>query len=147
MTAEPPKDLQTPLNADLLRFVAGKSAHSDVSQALDEAMRSLGDVQEFCPEPSQYRYVLYSTQGVVFAFAVGMDAIGLRVGPSCLERAIRAGASGMAEIGEDWALFTLFRSNCPDVDLKFWALEAYAFARALKKVPPHIDFRPTDSQP
>ena len=132
MIAEVPKQLLTPVNADVLRYVAGKSAHSDVGEALAEAVSSLGDVQRFCPDPSQYRYVLVSTMGVVFGFAAGMDSVGLRVGSSNLERAKHTGANDALRIGEDWSAFTLFRSDWPEVDLKFWARKAYAFARALK---------------
>lgn len=132
MTAKLPTDLQTPLNADILRYVADKSAHSDVAEALAEAVSPLGDVQHFCPDPAQYRYALVSTNGVVFGFVAGMNSVGLRFGASDLERAMRTGADDALQIGEGWALFTLFRCDWPDVDLKFWARKAYAFAREMK---------------
>jgi len=99
---------------------------------LVEAVGSLGDVQSFCPEPSQYRYVVLSTKGVVFGFAVGANTVGLRVGASALERAKRTGADDALQIGKDWAVFTLFRNDWPAVDLGFWARKAYAFSREPK---------------
>lgn len=131
MVVEVPKRLQTPLNADVLRYVAGKSAHSDVGEALAKAVGSL-DVQSFCPDPMQYRYVVVSNKGVIFGFAVGMNSMGLRLGSSNLAGAKSEGAEGALQIGEDWAVFTLFRNGGPEVDLKSWARKAYAFARELK---------------
>lgn len=132
MNAAVPEQLKTPANADVLRYVAEKSAHSDVGQALAEAVSGLDDVQLFCPDASQYRYVVVSTKGVIFGFAVGMNTVGLRLGYADLERAKRSGADDAPGVDENWAVFTLFRGAGPEVNLKAWARKVYAFAREMK---------------
>jgi hypothetical protein len=116
------------VNRDVLGFLHGRSAHSDVADALRDAVGPLGDVQIDCPNWSEYRYVTVSTKGIIFGFAIGMETIGLRVGP-LKERAIRTGADDLPQAGEHWAEFTLWRPDWPRPDLEFWARKAYLFAR------------------
>jgi hypothetical protein len=118
-------------NRDVLAFLQGKSAHSDVAEALLQAAAPLGDVQSFCPDPASYRYVLLATQGMVFAFAVGMDRVGFRLDRTYKRRALDTGAQDFQEVGHDWAAFQPFRSDFPAVDLPFWARKAYAIARGV----------------
>ena len=79
MTCIIPVELQRPVNQAVLRYVEGLSAHSDVAEALSDSLKPLGDVQHFCPDPAQYRYVLASTKGNVFAVALGMALVGFRL--------------------------------------------------------------------
>jgi len=105
------------------------SAHSDVAEALLEAVAPLGDVQSYCPDPSQYRYVAVATRGVVFGFAVGMGLIGFRLSPEFKSRALATGAADLSQAGPDWIGINVFRPDWPEPDLKFWALRAYVYAR------------------
>lgn len=116
------------VNRGVLKFLHGRCAHSDIALALRRAVEPLGDVQIDCPNWSEYRYVTVSTKGVIFGFAIGMQTIGLRVGP-LKERAIRTGAEELPEAGNGWAAFTLWRADWPDPDLRFWARKAYLFTR------------------
>jgi hypothetical protein len=116
-------------NRDVLAFLQGKSAHSDVADALLGAAAPLGDVQSYCPDLAGYGYVLLSTQGIVFAFAVGMNQIGVRLDDEYKRRALETGGRDALEIGHDWAAFQPFRSDFPAVDLPFWTRKAYAIAR------------------
>ena len=129
MTHEPPADLQTPGNRQVLEYLRDKSAHSDVAQALDEALRPLGDVQVFCPDAARYRYLAASTRNVVFAAAYGMNTLAFRLDEDLAARAVRSGGEPAAPLGEEWVSFTLFRSDWPAPDLEFWARKAYALAR------------------
>ena len=79
MTRSVPTELATRVNRQVLGHVEGLSAHSDVADALTIALKPLGDVQPFCPNPQQYRYVVASTRGVIFALALGMDTTGFRL--------------------------------------------------------------------
>lgn len=130
MPREIPDELRTERNRLVLRHVEGLSAHSDVAGALALALRRLGDVQRFCPDPQAYRYELASTRGVVFAVALGMDTVVLRLDERLEARALASGATPCPECGPGWVAFTLFRSDWPRVDLEFWARTAYAAARA-----------------
>jgi len=117
-------------NRTVLAYLDQLSAHSDVAVALHDALGSLGDVEVFSPDSRQYRYVAATTQGVVFAFAVGMALIGFRLDAEMLRRALASGAETCPEAGPDWAAFTLFRDDWPLPDLRFWARKAYVTARA-----------------
>jgi hypothetical protein len=126
-----PDSLLRAENREVLAFLRGKSAHSDLAESLLQAATPLGDVQSFCPDLAGYGYVLLATQSIVFAFAVGMDQIGVRLDGRYKRVAIETGGRAADEVGHDWAAFRLFRPDFPAVDLRFWARKAYAIARGV----------------
>jgi len=123
-----PDTLRNAVNEAALSYLKDKSAHSDVADELAKAVKGLGDVQTFCPDPSQYRYLAVSTGGVIFGFAYGMSLIAFRLNKTLTETALRTGANDIPELPE-WVAFKLFRNDWPEFDLKFWARKAYVFAR------------------
>ncbi len=127
MSSSPP-DLDTDENRAVLAYLADKSAHSDVAEALNLATRRLGDVAYFCPDPAQYRYVAAYTGSTIFAFATGMSAIAFRLPAGFVSKALASGGSTIDELA-GWAGFELFRSDWPSVDTRFWATQAYVWAR------------------
>jgi hypothetical protein len=129
MTRSVPTELATRVNRQVLGHVEGLSAHSDVADALTIALKPLGDVQPFCPNPQQYRYVVASTRGVIFALALGMDTTGFRLDERMKTRALASGGAPFPECGNEWVSFTLFRDDWPKIDLEFWARKAYLAAR------------------
>ena len=131
MTRDIPAGLETSINRAVLRHIECLSAHSDIADALATALKPLGDVQCFCPDPQKYRYVLASTRGVIFAVALGMDTIGFRLDERMKLRALANGATPFPECGNEWVSFTLFRDDWPKPDLEFWARKAYVVARAV----------------
>lgn len=116
-------------NRDILIFLQGKSAHSDVADVLIEASAPLGDVQLYSSEPANYGYIVLTTQVVVFAAAYGISQITFRLDETFKRRALKTGGFNATEIGPDWVTFELFRTNYPAVDLPFWARKAYLIAR------------------
>ena len=129
MTRSVPTELATRVNRQVLGHVEGLSAHSDVADALTIALKPLGDVQPFCPNPQQYRYVVASTRGVIFALALGMDTTGFRLDERMKTRALASEGAPFPECGNEWVSFTLFRDDWPKIDLEFWARKAYLAAR------------------
>ena len=123
--------LQHAANQPVLAHPQDASAHSDISEALLKAVKPLGDVQTFCPDPSRYRYVVVSTKGVVFGFAVGMNMLAFRLPPPFPERALASGGATIPELGKEWISFTLFRDDWPAPDIVFWARKAYVGAREI----------------
>src|SRR5437868_3571833 len=91
MAQDIPVELQTSINRQVLDHVRGLSAHSDIVEALGGAVKPLGDVQFFCPDIQQYRYVVTSTKGIIIAFAVGMNSIGFRLDERMKPRALTSG--------------------------------------------------------
>jgi hypothetical protein len=128
-----PAELQTSINRQVLAHLEGLSAHSDVAEALGAALEPLGDVQTFCPDMQQYRYVVASTKGIIIALAVGMDTLGFRLDERMKGRALASGGVPYSACGAQWVSFTLFRDDWPRIDIEFWARKAYVAARELKQ--------------
>jgi hypothetical protein len=129
MPQDIPRDLETDRNRPVLRHIEGLSAHSDIVDALAAALRPLGDVQRFCPDPQACGYELASTRGVIFAVALGMNTIGFRLDERMKGRALASGGAPFPECGPEWVSFTLFRGDWPRIDLEFWARKAYVAVR------------------
>jgi hypothetical protein len=132
MTQNVPPELQTSINRQVLNHVEGLSAHSDIVEALGAALEPLGDVQVFCPDSEEYRYVVASTKGIIIALAVGMNTIAFRLDEHMRARALASGGLPYAECGKEWVSFTLFRCDWPKIDVEFWARKAYVAARELQ---------------
>ena len=124
-----PQELVTATNRAVLAHLEDKSAHSDIAEVLASAVKRLGDVQLFCPDPAQYRSVAVSTKNVIFGFAIGMDTVAFRLDERLRSRAIATGASAYPACGPDWVSFGAFLDDWPSVDFEFWALKAYVHAR------------------
>jgi hypothetical protein len=130
-----PAELQTSINRQVLDYVAGLSAHSDIAEALMGALKPLGDVEIFCPDWQQYRYVVASTKGIIIALAVGMDTVAFRLDERMRARALASGGLPLTDCGKEWVSFTLFRDDWPKIDVEFWARKAYVAARELQPPP------------
>jgi hypothetical protein len=124
-----PAYMSNAVNKRVFDYIKDTSAHSDVGEVLLKAVKPLGDVQMFCPNPSQCRYMAVSTKGVIFGFAIGMSTIAFRLGPPLNARALATGGDAVPDIGDEWVKFTLFRNDWPEFDLTFWARKAYVYAR------------------
>ena len=98
-----PPELETAVNRPVLAHLDGKSAHSDIAQVLMDAVKPLDDVQLFCPNWHDFRYVVASTKGVIFGFAIGMNTIAFRLDEKMKHRALLTGGTAYAECGDDWA--------------------------------------------
>jgi hypothetical protein len=129
-----PDMLRNKVNEAVLAYLRDQSAHSDGADALGAAVEPLGDVQTFCPNALQYRYVAVVTGAVIFGFATGMSSVGFRLPPELKTRALVSGADECAPAGPDWVSLTLFRDDCPEPDLRFWARKAYVYARRQEQV-------------
>jgi hypothetical protein len=133
MTQKMPAELDASINQKVLSYLDGLSAHSDVAGALSAALKPLEDVQTFCPDWQQYRYVVASTKGIIIALAVGMDTIGFRLDERMKARALACGGVPYPECGDEWVSFKLFRDDWPKMDVEFWARKAYVAAREVER--------------
>ena len=93
-----------------------------------DAVKPLGDVHLFCPNWTAYRFVVASTQNIIFGAALGMDTIGFRLSPLFKSRALQTGGEAFPELGPDWARFVI-KHDWPAIDLRFWAIKAYVNVR------------------
>jgi hypothetical protein len=127
-----PPRLATGINERVLAHLRDLSAHSDIADVLLEAVQGLGDVEMFCPDAAAYRYLLASTNSVVFGFAVGMSTVAFRLDQRMKRRALATGGEAYPECGEEWVAVVHRRpdGDWPAVDVRFWARQAYVYARA-----------------
>jgi len=126
-----PENLRTRRNARVLAHLEPLSAHGDLADRLLDAVQPLGAVQLFCADPAAFRALLAATEGIVFAFAVGMGTIAYRLDGRMRPRAIETGGIPYPEAGEDWVAILHPRpdDDWPAPDLRFWARKAYVAAR------------------
>jgi hypothetical protein len=131
MASDVPPELKTAVNHAVLAHLEGKSAHSDIAQVLTDAVKPLGDVQLFCPNWQAFRYVIASTKGVIFGFAIGMNTIAFRLDEKMKGRALLTGGIEYPACGKDWVEVVHHGqdSDWPAVDVRFWARKAYVYAR------------------
>lgn len=122
--------LANPANRAVLAVLHDKSAHSDVGSIFLAATRPLGDVQVYCPDWSNCRFVVAATQTVVFGGALGMSLVAFRLDEKMKARALATGGESWPEAGPAWVTFQLFRYDWPRVDVEFWARQAYVCARS-----------------
>ena len=132
MVQNVPTELQTSINRQVLNHIESLSAHSDIAEALMRALEPLGDVQIFCPDWQQYRYVVASTKGIIIALAFGMNAMAFRLDERMRARALASGGVPCTECGKEWVSFALFRDDWPKIDVEFWVRKAYVAARELQ---------------
>ena len=131
MSTGVPPELISAVNKTVLAHIDGTSAHSDIAQVLMDAVKPLGDVQLYCPNWHTYRYVVASTKGVIFGFAIGMNTVAFRLDEKMKHRALLTGGTEYADCGEDWVAVVHEGqdSDWPAVDVRFWARKAYVYAR------------------
>ena len=117
------------INVEVLKYLGDSSAHSDIREALVSAVEPLGDVQTYCPNISEYKYIVVCTNNIIFGYAQGMNMIAFRLDATFKSRAIETGGKDLSEVGPDWVFFNPYRDDWPAVDLAFWARKAYVIAR------------------
>ena len=123
-----PDKLSTEKNHPVLEYISGQSAHSDVANVLEIAITPLGEAHTYCPDPHNYRYLIAYVNDTVFSYAAGMRTVAFRLSSGYKQRAIETGGEAVNSIGNEWVAFELFRSDWPEVDVRFWARKAYLFA-------------------
>lgn len=123
-----PAELNAGTNRPVLEYVSGLSAHSDVAEVLEKAVAPLGAARTYCPDTGNYRYLLAYADKTVFSYAVGMNTVAFRLSPDFRRKAVKTGGVAVDAIGGEWVAFELFRTDWPEVDVRFWARKAYLFA-------------------
>lgn len=124
---EIPSQLVNETNASVLAYLHDKSAHSDISEPLDWARKELPGTHLYCPDWHSYRYVIAYTNNNIFAFAIGMGSIDVRLPPILWNAAGEDGGFPCDAAGLGWTTFKPFDRPAPD--LQRWLKAAYDYAR------------------
>lgn len=78
-----PDELHNDKNKEVLKFIEPLSCHSDIVEPLSQCLRQYDDVSCFTPDSEAFKYVLWYVKDTVFAFAVGMHGVSLRISSEC----------------------------------------------------------------
>lgn len=110
-----PEAIKGDRNASVLNLLSPLSAHSDISEPLNWAQQKLPGTHLYGPDWQSYRYVLAYTNHTVYAFAIGMDTIGVRLPPILWNAAGEEGGCPCDAAGLGWTTFKPFDRPAPDL--------------------------------
>lgn len=119
--------LRVPANEEVLAFLerTQPSAHDEIASALLSAAEGQRGFRKYCPDPLAYAwYALHTNNHVIFALALGMNAVLFRLPPDLIEEALGQGGEAATEVGTGWIRWRLGWS----LDLRPWCGAALGFA-------------------
>ena len=131
MLSKVPEELLNKENDEVLKYIQDLSAHDGVADELVKSVNPLGDVQVFCPDWESFRYVVVSTNNIIFAVALGQDTVAYRLNAEFKEKALLTGCKLYPQLGESWVWVNPYSGDWPRVDFTFWARKSYLGTREL----------------
>ena len=124
MSIPVPEELKTDRNDVVLAFIEPLSCHSDILGPLETSLSVFSDVKAFCPDSRSFRYFLFYVDNIVFAFAVGMQNVYLKLPEYSRESAIENGGAVFQEAGDNWYSFSWGME-----EMSYWSKIAYENAK------------------
>ena len=126
-----PQNLLNEENREILAYIKGQSAHSDVCEPFLKSVQQFDDVEIYCPDWQNYRYVIvYNEQSIIFGFVIGMSSLYLRLPETHHQDLIDQNANKASNISSNWYTFPLFRSYECEEKLDYWVREAHKYAKS-----------------
>ncbi len=119
-----PAELQNTQNKSVLAYLRPLSCHGDIIEPIYAVMKKQPEVKFFCPDPRNFKYCFWYVDTSIFAFAQGMQHIGLLLPAALQSEAIACGALKTNDVGGDWFLFPYNHA-----ELAKWFGIALAFAK------------------
>ena len=123
------KELNNAANEQVLAYISGMSAHDGIADLLTSSVKPLGDVQTYCPSWEDFKYVVVSTNGIIFGVALGKNVVAYKIPAEFADTALATGCKQYPELGSDWYWVNSLKGDVPEVDYKYWARKAYAGIR------------------
>jgi len=77
-----PPELKNQLNAEVLTKLQGKNCHSDMVEPIQSYLSKLKEVKSYCSDEKSFGYIIWYINNVIFAYAAGMQKVGLRLSQS-----------------------------------------------------------------
>jgi len=127
-------ELNRPENEQIIAFLKlhQPSAHTDIVQLMVESTKDLPDVKFYCPDTDNHAYYLaHTSDGIIFAAAMGMSALMYKLPKQSMSGAIVKGGEIFKEIGDPWVSFNPFwpenekNDKVNVTELKQWCKLAY----------------------
>lgn len=128
-----------PANAAVLAFLQREhpwSAHDDLAEELFVAAQQIPEIESYCPDLTRYAYVaLYTKTQVIFALAVGMNQLSLRLSEKG-QAAMCDGARPSRNLGPEWYEFPVFTGDTTANRARIgrWLRVAYDLARGVESI-------------
>ncbi len=119
-----PVELQNEMNRQVLTHVEPLSCHSDIIEPINSSANRHSDVRSFCPDGKSYKYCIWYVGRTIFAFATGMQNIGLRLPTQSHDEALSGGATQCMAAGDMWMSFPY-----NDEQMDKWVEMAYEYAK------------------
>ena len=104
-------ELDRPENEQMILFLKQyqPSAHTDIVQLMVASTEGLQDIKFYCPDTDNHAYYLaHTSEGVIFAAAIGMSALMYRLPKQSMSAALVKGGEIFKDIGEPWVSFNPF---------------------------------------
>lgn len=111
----------------VLQYLRGMSAHSDIVEVLWKSTRAFPDATLYSPDPARFAWVIAHTDGRVFAFAIGMHGIAVRLAPDDGDAAQAEGAEPVTGL-DAWWLLRLYDGPSLAARCDHWIAQAHACA-------------------
>ena len=77
-----PPELVNQLNDEILKELENKSCHGDIVEPIQKYLSALKEVKSYCPDGKNFGYIVWYVNNIVFAYASGMQKVGLRLSQS-----------------------------------------------------------------
>ncbi|MCW8957191.1 MAG: hypothetical protein OQL09_09935 [Gammaproteobacteria bacterium] len=130
--------LDRPENETMITFLKQKqpSAYSDIVELLVHSADELPHVQFYCPDTDNHAYyIAHTSNGVMFAAAIGMSALMYRLPRQALSGALVKGGEIIQDIGDSWVSFNPFwpeRDQFSQLEgMKHWCRLAFHHANSM----------------
>lgn len=122
---EIPEHLKTNENKKLLNFIQPYSCHGDITEPLERELSEYEGVRSFCPDGKNFKYCFWYLENTIFAFAIGMNNIYLRLPKKYAGQAAENNAEAYLKAGDEWFSFVYNNKS-----LGSWVKIAYDYAKA-----------------
>ena len=119
-----PAELQNTQNKSVLAYLRPLSCHGDIIEPIYAVVKKQPEVKFFCPDPRNFKYCFWYVDTSIFAFAQGMQHIGLLLPAALQSKAIASGALKTNDVAGDWFLFPYNHA-----ELAKWLGSSLAFAK------------------
>ena len=119
-----PAELQNKQNKSVLAYLRPLSCHGDIIEPIYAVMKKQPEVTFFCSDPRNFKYCFWYVDTSIFAFAQGMQHIGLLLPAALQSEAIACGAIKTNDVAGDWFLLPYNHA-----ELAKWLGIALAFAK------------------
>jgi len=93
-------------------------------QNLTDCLKKYSDVKSFCPDGNNFKYCFWYVDDSIFAFAVGMNKVSLKIPKEKQLKAELTTTTRCNDAGKDWYSFSY-----NDKFLKKWSDYAYEYAK------------------